>query len=120
MKHTSRQTTLKNDATYGLGEITLQHPPETTPITPATRISIEAIGVHKHLLHGIGIDWGCGGGCLSIAASRIHEVNRVVGFDITEDNVATASENARLNRVEAKTKFMRSDSFEPFSDTDPT
>ena len=119
MEQISRhQTTLKNDATYGLGKITLQHPPETSPITPATRISIEAIGVHKHLLHGIGIDWGCGGGCLSISASRIHEVNRIIGFDITEDNVATASENARLNRVEAKTKFMRSDSFEPFSDTD--
>ena len=119
MEQTLRhQTTLENDATYGLGAITLQHPPETTPITPATRISIEAIGVHKHLLHGIGIDWGCGGGCLSIAASRIPEVNRVVGFDITEDNVATARENARLNRVEAKTKFMRSDSFDPFSDAD--
>ena len=46
------------------------------------------------------------------------EVNRVVGFDISEEDVATASENARLNRVEAKTKFMRSNSFEPFSDTD--
>ena len=119
MEHPSRhQTTLGDDATYGLGEITLQHPPETSPITPATRISIEAIGVHKHLLHGIGIDWGCGGGCLSIATSRIHDVNRVVGFDISEDNVATASENARLNKVEAKTKFMRSDAFQPFSNVD--
>ena len=85
MKHTPHQTTLRDDETYGLGEITLQHPPETSPITPATRISIEAIGVHKHLLHGIGIDWGCGGGCLSIAASRIPEVNRIIGFDISED-----------------------------------
>ena len=103
MEQISRhQTTLKNDATYGLGKITLQHPPETSPITPATRISIEAIGVHKHLLHGIGIDWGCGGGCLSISASRIPEVNRIVGFDISEEDVATASENARLNRVAAK------------------
>ena len=119
MEQTSiHQTILGDDATYGLGEITLQHPPETSPITPATRISIEAIGVHKHLLHGIGIDWGCGGGCLSIAASLIPEVNCIIGFDISEEDVATASGNARLNRVEAKTKFMRSNSFEPFSDTD--
>ena len=106
MEHPSRhQTTLGDDATYGLGEITLQHPPETSPITPATRISIEAIGVHKHLFQGIGIDWGCGGGCLSIAASRIQDVNRVVGFDISKDRYGDSQRERAVEQSRSKNQI---------------
>ena len=79
----SSETTLGDDLTHGLGEIRLLHPPGATPITPASMISIEAIGGHGHLLEGIGIDWGSGGGCLSIIAARTPCVDRVVGLEIS-------------------------------------
>ena len=115
---TSNETTLGDDATQGLGKIRLVHPPVTTPITPASMISIEAIGSHKHLLSGIGIDWGSGGGCLSIMAARTPGVDRVVGLEISVVNVSVARHNAKLNGVEEKVEFMRSDSYTPFADDD--
>ena len=114
----SSETTLGDDVTRGLGEIRLMHPPGTTPITPASMISIEAIGGHKHLLEGIGIDWGSGGGCLSIIAAWTPGVDRVVGLKIDATNVSVARRNARLNGVEERVTFMRSDSYAPFADGD--
>ena len=93
-------TTLGDEITRGLGEITLVHPLGTTPITPASMISVEAIAGHGHLLEGVGIDWGSGGGCLSVMAARTSGVTRVVGLEIDETNVSVARRNARLNGVE--------------------
>ncbi|MDE3000714.1 MAG: 50S ribosomal protein L11 methyltransferase [Gemmatimonadota bacterium] len=111
-------TTLGDEVTRGLGDIRLMHPPGTTPITPASMISIEAIAGHGHLIEGIGIDWGSGGGCLSIMAARTPGVTRVVGLEIDETNVSVARRNARLNGVEEKVKFIRSGSYSPFEDGD--
>lgn len=112
------ETTLGDEVTRGLGEIRLMHPPGTTPITPASMISVEAIAGHGHLLKGNGIDWGSGGGCLSIVAARTPGVTRVVGLEIDETNVSVARRNARLNGVEGRVEFMRSDSYAPFVDCD--
>ncbi len=112
------ETTLGDEVTRGLGEITLMHPPGTTPITPASMISVEAIAGHGHLIEGVGIDWGSGGGCLSIMAARTPGVTRVVGLEIDEANVSVARRNARLNGVEGKVEFMQSDSYAPFADGD--
>lgn len=114
----SNETTLEDDVTRGLGEIRLMHPSGTAPITPASMISVEAICGYRHLFEGIGIDWGSGGGCLSIAAARMPGVNRVVGLEISAPNVSVAQRNARLNGVEDKVTFMRSDSYAPFADGD--
>ena len=114
----SNETTLGDEVTAGLGEIRLMHPPGTTPITPASMISVEAIAGHGHLIEGIGIDWGSGGGCLSIMAARSSGVTRVVGLEIDAANVSVARRNARLNGVEEKVKFIRSDSYSPFEDGD--
>ncbi len=112
------ETTLGDDVTGGLGEFRLMHPPGTTPVTPASKISIEAIGAHGDLLEGTGIDWGSGGGCLSIMAARTPGVTRVVGLEIDETNVSIARRNARLNGVEDKVTVMRSDSYTPFAEGD--
>ena len=114
----SNETTLGDDVTHGLGVIRLMHPPGTTPVTPASRISIEAIGSHGHLLEGTGIDWGSGGGCLSIVAARSPGVARIVGLEIDPANVSVARRNARLNGVEDKVTFLRSDSYTPYADGD--
>lgn len=112
------ETTLKEDETFGLGEVRILHPPGTFALTPASLISIHAIVKNQHLLSGIGIDWGSGTGCLSIVASRIATVNKVFGLEISDANVNVAWENARLNRVGDKVTFMRSNSYLPFSDSE--
>ncbi len=59
------RTALNADATGGLGDIQILHPPHTFALTPASRIAIQAIGRYQHLIAGNGIDWGSGTGCLT-------------------------------------------------------
>jgi methyltransferase family protein len=116
----STLTVLDTEATAGLGEIKIHHPPGTFAPTPASLISLRAIGTHAHLLHGAGIDWGSGTGCLSIAAARIPAVERVLGLEISSENVRAATANAALNGIAAKAAFLVSDSYEPISQADRT
>lgn len=108
-------TLLDSESTGGLGEIRIHHPPGTFAPTPASLISLRAIGTHAHLLHGAGIDWGSGSGCLSISAARIPAVETVLGLEIAAENVRAATANAALNGVAAKTAFILSDSYQPAS-----
>lgn len=104
--------------TGGLGRIVVFHPPGSFAPTPATRVAVEAIGRHRRLLAGVGIDWGSGSGCLAIAAARIESVEHVIGLDILEDNVRAARENARSNRAHTATTFLTADSFRPLDPGD--
>jgi len=114
----SRQTVLTGAETGGLGEVCIRHPPGTLAPTPASRISLRAIGLHRRLLAGRGLDWGSGTGCLSIAAARIPAVREVIGLEISEGNVEAARANALLNAVADKLTFMVSDSYEPLAPAD--
>jgi SAM-dependent methyltransferase len=105
---------LDTKATGGLGEIRISHPPGTFALTPASIISVQAIGKNQHLLGGLGIDWGTGTGCLALAAAKIPGVTQVFGLDISEANVAAARKNALENEVAHKVTFIRSDSYSPF------
>lgn len=107
------QTTVTTETTFGLGELRIRHPPGTFALTPASLISLQTIGKHKELLHGHGLDWGSGTGCLAIAAAKIPEVQSVVGLEISEANVAIARENAQRNGVADKATFLLSDSYSP-------
>jgi hypothetical protein len=111
-------THLSDDGTFGLGSLDIRHPAGTYRVTPASRIALEAIGRHRHLLSGVGIDWGSGSGILAIAASRVDAVTKVYGLELLETNVAIARENARLNRADSKTTFLRADSFQPLAADD--
>jgi len=111
-------TVLDGEATAGLGEIRIHHPPGTFAPTAASLISLRAIGTHSYLLRGIGIDWGSGTGCLSIAATRIAAVESVFGLDIVPENVRAAAENAARNGVAGKVAFIVSDSYAPVSPAD--
>ncbi|HEV2388988.1 MAG TPA: class I SAM-dependent methyltransferase [Candidatus Acidoferrales bacterium] len=110
------RTVLAAEVTGGLGELEFHHPPGTFVLTPASRISLEAIAGNQKLLAGVGIDWGSGVGCLAIAAARIPAVARVTGLEISPANVSVARENARRNGVEPKISFLLSDSFSPLSE----
>ncbi|HUN24433.1 MAG TPA: methyltransferase [Anaerolineales bacterium] len=104
--------------THGLGEFTFAHPPRTFALTPASRILIRAICENQSRLHGIGLDWGCGVGCLAIVAARIQAVETVIGLDIAEQNIASAQKNARQNAVASKVQFILADSFQAVQATD--
>ncbi|MGD2070995.1 MAG: methyltransferase [Gemmatimonadota bacterium] len=109
----SSVTVLSDADTAGLGTIRLRHPPGTFALTPASRITVAAVGAERDRLEGAGIDWGSGVGCVAIAAARIPAVRRVLGLEIVEANVQVARENARANGVDARTEFHASDSYSP-------
>lgn len=111
--HSGDRTLLDTEATGGLGPLEILHPPGTFALTPASRISIEAIARHRGLLHGIGLDWGSGAGCLAILASKIAAVEQIVGLEISPANVAVARENAARNGVGTKAHFLLADSYQP-------
>lgn len=107
------RTPLDAVATGGLGALEILHPPGTFALTPASRISIEAIARHHGMLHGTGIDWGSGAGGLAILACRAARVKFVVGLEISPANVAIARENAERNGVGGKCDFLLADSYSP-------
>lgn len=76
-------------------------------------ISLKAISENQELVRGIGIDWGCGTGCLAIVAAKIPAVEFVVGLDSSQLDVCVAAENAIANCVERKTRFMHANSYRP-------
>ena len=102
----------------GLGTMELAVPEGSQSVTPASYVCLAAIGAHRERLHGIGIDWGSGSGCLAIAAARIPEVRRVVGIDLSPGAVLLANENAESNGVAHKVVVVHGDDFEPMSAAD--
>jgi len=109
----STRTILGEDLVGELAPIEIFHPPGTFAPTPASRVSLAAIAARPDLLSGRGVDWGCGTGCLAIAAARVAAVRRVLGLEILPANVEAARGNARINGVAARTGFLLADGFEP-------
>ncbi|MBM4070908.1 MAG: methyltransferase [Planctomycetes bacterium] len=97
----------------GLAELTIRQPAGTFALTPGSLISLQAIGKHRDLLTGNGLDWGSGTGCLAIAAAKIPAVQHVIGLEIVEANVTAACENAQRNGVQDRVSFLLSDSYMP-------
>ncbi len=112
------QTVLDCDRTGGLGEIAILHPPGTFALTPASLVSVLALGKNRQLLSGTGLDWGSGAGVLAIAAAKISAVRQVWGLEIVPANVEIARQNALLNGVGDKTGFFVSDSYAPAAESD--
>lgn len=104
--------------TGGLSEIEIYQPPGAFALTPASHIALQTIGLHRHLLAGVGLDWGCGAGCLGITAVQISTVTHVLGLDIEPANIAAARHNAALNGVSDRLTFFLADSYTPFAPAD--
>jgi hypothetical protein len=113
MPERTRETVLDDRATGGLGTLRVRHPPGTFALTPASRITVAAVGAERERLEGPGIDWGSGVGCVAIAAARVPAVDAVIGLEIRPENVEAARANAAANGVAATVRFFRSDSYEP-------
>lgn len=118
MSDDGTRTVLSNEETFGLGELVVRHPPGTTALSAASRIALEAVGTHPELFKGTGIDWGSGTGALAIAAARVPTVESVIGLEVNSANVAAAEENAQTNGVAGRVRFLHSDSFTPFAESD--
>jgi SAM-dependent methyltransferase len=103
-------TTFSDNDTGGLGPLALSHPPGTFPPSPATRVALRAIGLHRGLLVGSGLDWGCGVGCLALVAARVPAVEDVLGLDLEPANVAAARDNAEALGVAGRCRFHVADS----------
>ncbi len=101
-----------------LGPIRVRHPEGTFVPSEASRIALVAIGTHQELLHGNGIDWGSGSGCLAIATSKVPAVRKVTGLELSDVGVTAARANALVNDVSEKTRFIAANSFAPASDDD--
>jgi SAM-dependent methyltransferase len=112
MDHPIR-TIIEAKYTNGLGKFIFQHPEGSFALTPASMITLEAVFQNQALLFGKGIDWGCGTGCLAIAATRIAKVTRVIGLDISRENIRAARQNIKENHVEEKVEVEQSDSYVP-------
>jgi ribosomal protein L11 methyltransferase len=57
------------------------------------------------------IDIGCGSGILTLAALKIGAL-RAVGVDIEEDALSHSRENARLNHLQSRARFVRENALE--------
>ena len=112
------QTYLTSAEMGGLSPLQIHHPPGTFAITPASRIALQAIGEKQHLLAGNGLDWGSGTGCLTLAAALIDQVDRVIGLELSEPNVAIARHNAQRNQLSDKVRFYQSDSYVPSAENE--
>jgi len=87
-------------------------------ITPASRLCLSTIDNHPDLVRGRGIDWGSGGGLLTVAAATEPGVGFVLGLELDAAEVATARTNAELNGVADRTGFLVSDSYDPLPNQD--
>ena len=114
----SDESRIDEKFTNGLGTLKFYHPSGTFSLTPASKILMTAIIESKESLHGIGIDWGSGVGCLAILAAKIAAVHRVYGLEISEKNIAVAVKNAEENEVNNKVQFILADSYSPINEHD--
>lgn len=111
MPATNPPVLLSEEHVGRLAPVRIRQPEGTFCLTPASLISARAVSEHADVLEGVGLDWGCGTGCLAILAAKIPAVRRVIGTDLSESNVRAAQENAQLNGVATKTAFVHADSY---------
>jgi 16S rRNA G1207 methylase RsmC len=92
--------------------------PGSFALTPASYLSASAVFAltQAGVLHGKGIDWGCGNGVLALTAALAPNVTSMCGLDLTEANVTAAHLNQEANSDDPLLKgkelrFARADSF---------
>ncbi len=106
------------DDVGGLGPVEVEPARGGGPVTPASRVCARAIARSRHLLWGVGIDWGTGTGLLAILAARIPTVERVVAVEYDRTAVETARANAARNGVADRVTVVHADLFTAFDPAD--
>jgi SAM-dependent methyltransferase len=114
----SHITVIDAARTDGLGTLEIIEPGDTWGITPASRIALRGIATSQEHLCGLGLDWGCGTGCLALLAARIPQVTRVFALDVSLRSVHITRQNALRNDLLTKVLAMHANSFDPFNRPD--
>lgn len=95
----------------------LRQSSQAFPITPASRVIVDAVNKHgERLLCGTGVDWGTGIGNLAIAcalASTEGRIKCIFGLDVVPENIRLARLNGEDNAVSHVCEFHEADSFTP-------
>lgn len=104
--------------TGGLGPIEVALAEGGGPVTPASRLCVQTIGLHRHLLRGEGIDWGSGTGLLAIALARVPTVSTVIAIEHDPIAVENALRNAASSGVSEKVDVVQADLFDAVSQRD--
>ena len=102
--------------TGGLGPVELTVIESGGTITPASRLVARALGTHRELLSGTGIDWGAGTGLLAILLSRIDRVDRVVALEKDPKAAANAIRNVEHAGASRTIDVYEADSFAAVTD----
>lgn len=98
-----------------LGDIEVELAPGGA-VTPATRVTIDAILGQRRDLGRLLMDWGAGSGVLSITAARVPGVERVIALELSAEAVSVANRNTAENGVGHKVEVVHADGFVPFDD----
>jgi release factor glutamine methyltransferase len=83
---------------------------------PETEILVEeavkAVSGIKPQVSSIRIlDLGTGSGCIAVSLAKFLPEAKITAIDISKDAIEVAKENARLNKVEERIEFLKSDLF---------
>jgi len=84
---------------------------------PETEILVESVLELKGRLtveHPVIVDIGTGSGCIAVSLARLWPQSRLWASDISTEALQLAEENARLNEVSERIRFMQYDIFQPW------
>lgn len=82
---------------------------------PETEILVETVINYAHRLSPIAyrmLELGTGSGCVAISLAKHSSCFNIIATDISQGALNIAKENARLNKVENKITFLKSNLFE--------
>lgn len=112
----SAEAVLREDLIGSYAPVWIRHHAHSAPITPASAITLRAVSRHPDLFWGVGVDWGCGTGCIAVVLAKNIAVQRVIALDVSMENVTVTRENAVLNGVADRVHVVHADSFRPLED----
>jgi release factor glutamine methyltransferase len=102
---------------YGL---TLRVTPAVLIPRPETELLVEAVLNRLTDYAGIRlVDVGTGSGAIAIALAHAMPLSFVTAVDLSPDALALAEDNARLNRLEERIRFLQSDLLAAVGDEEP-
>lgn len=104
---------LREDLIGSFAPVRIRHFAGSTPITQASAITLRAVSRHPELFHGVGVDWGCGTGCIAVLLAKNVAVERIIALDVSVDNVSATRENVALNDATGRVHVIQADSFRP-------
>lgn len=109
----SGEAVLREDLIGSYAPVWIRHHAGSAPITAASAITLRAVSRHPDHFCGVGVDWGCGTGCIAVVLAKNIAVEQVIALDVSMENVTVTRENVVLNGVADRVRVVHADSFRP-------